>query len=133
LNGKRTHSPRRQPWLAGVLILAVGSAGCGSSATPADQAEGGKALQTALDAWKGGKTPDELAKQEPSIHVADSDWKSGLVLKDYKTDGEGKLIGADLNYSVVLELRDAKGKAKTKKAVYAVSTHPQILVLRQDD
>ncbi|MDR3620606.1 MAG: hypothetical protein P4L85_14740 [Paludisphaera borealis] len=133
MNGKRTLSPRRPLWLAGALMLVLGSGGCGSTATTADLADGRKALQTALDAWKGGQTPDALAKSTPSIHVADGDWKSGLLLQSYKADDEGKLVGTDLNYAVVLELKNDKGKVTSKKAVYAVSTHPQLLVLRQDD
>jgi hypothetical protein len=132
LNPKPTFSPRRSWRLAGVVILALGAAGCGTSASPADRADGGKALQAALDAWKGGKTPGDLEKQTPSIHVSDGDWKSGYALESYKAD-EGKLVGADLNYAVVLEMKDPKGKATTKNVVYAVSTHPQLLVLRQDD
>jgi len=134
LNGTTIPSPLR-PWrLAAVLILALGTAGCGGpAATPADPADGRKALQAALDAWKGGEKPDALAQRTPSIHVSDGDWKSGLLLESYKADDEGKLIGSDLNYTVVLELKNAKGKASKKTAVYAVSTHPQLLVLRQDD
>jgi hypothetical protein len=132
LNGTRTFSPRRSFRLAGVLIL-FGAVGCGTSATPADSTDGRKALQAALDAWKGGEKPDALAQRTPSIHVADGDWNSGLTLRSYEAGSEGKLVGSDLNYTVVLELKDAKGKVSKKNAVYAVSTHPKLLVLRQDD
>ncbi len=133
MNENRTSSPSRPTWLAGVLSLALGIGGCGPSATPSDDADGRKALQTALDAWKEGETPDALANRTPSIHVSDGDWKSGLRLQSYQPEGEGKLIGSDLNYTVVLELKSPKGKASKKTAVYAVTTHPQLLVLRQDD
>jgi hypothetical protein len=115
-------------------MIALGAWGCApSAATPSDPEDGRKALQTALDAWKEGATPDALAKRSPSIHVADGDWNSGMHLDGYKADERGVLVGSDLNYKVVLELKDAKGKGVTKNAVYAVSTHPQLLVLRQDD
>lgn len=133
MNGKWIISPRRFLGLAGALILAIGSVGCEQSATPSDHNEGRKALQVALDAWKGGEKPDGLAQRSPSIHVSDVDWKSGLLLQSYQADDQGKLVGADLNYSVVLELKNAKGKVTKKQAVYAVATHPQLLVLRQDD
>ena len=32
-----------------------------------------------------------------------------------------------------LELKNARGKVVKKQATYAVTTHPQLLVLRQDD
>jgi hypothetical protein len=113
------------------LALALAAAGCG--APSADPVDGRKALQTALDAWKAGETPKALAVRTPAITVSDGDWAAGLALQGYKADDEGKLVGADLNYKVVLELKNRKGKVTSKTAVYAVSTHPQLLVLRQDD
>jgi hypothetical protein len=122
----------RPPWPTGLLVLALVCAGCGQSG-PSDPTEGRKALLAALDAWKGGETPDALAKRNPSIHVSDGDWKSGLRLQTYRADDEGKLVGSDVNYSVALELKNARGKVTKKTAVYAVTTHPQVLVHRQDD
>ena len=113
-----------------VLALVLGG-GCGPSVRPSDQETGRKVLQATLDTWKGGGKPDVLARQSPSIHASDGDWKSGLALQGYQAD-EGKLVGSDLNYSVVLELKNRKGKLTKKTAVYAVTTHPQLLVLRQD-
>jgi hypothetical protein len=134
LNPNRTaFTPRRASWPAGALMLILACGGCGPSARPSDPGEGRKALEAALDAWKGGEKPDALAQRSPSIHVSDSDWKLGLLLKNYKADDQGKLVGSDLNYSVVLELKNPAGKVTRKDAVYAVTTHPQILVLRQDD
>ena len=128
-------TPLRPPaWRPAIaLILAMGAAGCGPAATPADPDDGRKALVAALDAWKGGEKPADLAARSPAIHVADGDWESGFQLQGYTPEGEGKLIGSDLNYTVALELKNPRGKVATRKAVYAVSTHPQILVLRQDD
>jgi hypothetical protein len=125
-------TPRRALWPAGVLMLMLACGGCGPTARPSDQGEGRKALQAALDAWKGGEKPDTLTQRSPSIHFSDGDWMSGLLLKSYKADDEGKLVGTDLSYSVVLELKTPKGKVTKKTAVYSVTTHPLILVLRQD-
>jgi hypothetical protein len=139
LNAKQITTPRQDAWLEclPVLILIVVLAlvlggGCAPSARPSDPAEGRKALQATLDAWKGGGKPDALAQQSPSIHASDGDWKSGLVLQSYQAD-EGQLVGSDLNYSVVLELKNSRGKVARKTAVYTVTTHPQLLVLRQDN
>jgi hypothetical protein len=112
--------------------MVLGCGGCGQSASPSDQVEGRKALQAVLDAWKAGEKPDALARRTPPIHVSDGDWMSGLRLQSYKADDDGKLVGSDVNYNVVLELKTAKGKVVKKNAVYAVTTHPQLLVLRQD-
>jgi hypothetical protein len=132
MNWKKITLSRRPGRLPSVLILVLAFGGCGPSATPSDPTEGRKALQIVLDAWKGGEKPAALAQQTPSIHVTDGDWMSGLCLQSYNAEGDGKLVGTDVNYNVVLVLKTAKGKVVTRNAVYAVTTHPQLMVLRQD-
>jgi hypothetical protein len=134
MNRKTTTPPRRPSWSAGgVLMLVLCCGGCGPSAAPSDQTEGRQALQAVLDAWKGGEKPDALAQRTPPIHVTDGDWMSGLRLQGYKAVDDGRLVGSDVNYNVVLELKTPKGKVVRREAVYAVTTHPQLLVLRQDN
>ena len=139
MNTARITSPRQDYWLGGlpalvailVLALVLGS-GCGQSARTSDPDEGRKALQSMLDAWKTGAKPDSFAQQNPALHASDGDWKSGLVLQSYRAD-EGRLVGSDINYSVELELKNPRGKVTKKNAVYAVTTHPQLLVLRTNE
>jgi hypothetical protein len=133
MNWTQPPLPRRPMWLAGVAILALGSAGCGASATPSDATEGTQVLQTVLDAWKKGDKPDSLAARTPPIHATDADWMSGLRLQGYKADGEGTLIGSDVSYKVRLDLKTPKGKVVKKDVVYSVTTYPLLRVLRQDD
>lgn len=121
------------PMLALVLALALLLGGCSPSARPSDPDEGRKALQSMLDAWKGGTKPDAFAQANPSIHASDGDWRSGLVLQDYRAEGEGRLAGSDLNFAVELVLKNAKGRVTRKNATYAVTTHPLLLVLRTDE
>jgi hypothetical protein len=116
-----------------ISTLILGAGGCNPAARPSDPGEGRKALEATLEAWKGGEKHGALASRTPSIHVSDGDWKSGLRLKSYQAIDEGRLVGSDLSYSVSLELKNARGKVVKKSAVYAVTTHPQLLVLRQDD
>ena len=134
MNRKRTSRSRQRLWLAGAVIpaLLLCAGGCGQMASPSDPTAGHKALHAALDAWKGGEKADALAQRVPPIHVTDGDWLSGLRLKSYKADALGKLVGSDVNYNVVLELKSARGAVVKKNAVYAVTTHPHLLVLRQD-
>ena len=129
---KRTATRCQRPQLAGLMILVLGCGGCGQFGSPSDPIEGRKALTAALDAWKGGEHPATLAKRSPPIHVADGVWLSGLRLQSYKADDEGKLVGADVKYRVALELKTAKGKVVKQDAVYVVTTHPHLLVLRKD-
>jgi hypothetical protein len=122
------------PILALILVLAlVLGSGCSPSARPSDPSEGRKALQAMLDAWKSGAKPESFASQNPSIHASDGDWRSGLVLQNYGAVGEGMLVGSDLNYPVELVLKNIRGQVTKKNAVYAVTTHPQLLVLRTDE
>lgn len=118
--------------LSGVLSLMAVCAGCGQSASPSDPNEGRTALHAALDAWKGGEKIDSLSQRNPSIHVTDGDWLSGMTLERYNADDNGKLIGSDVNFQVVLELKTPKGQLVTRNATYAVTTRPQVLVQRQD-
>ena len=141
MNMLRISSPSlsRDAWLNGVPVVAVILAlilalcgGCGPSARPSDPDEGRQALRSVLDAWKKGAKPDAFAAENPAIHASDGDWRSGLVLQDYRAD-DGRLVGSDLNYSVELQLKNRRGRVTTKTAVYAVTTHPLLLVLRTDE
>ncbi|WZO98359.1 hypothetical protein EP7_005420 [Isosphaeraceae bacterium EP7] len=114
------------------LVFLVGTAGCGQNASPSDPVEGRTLLLAALEAWKGGEKPETLTSQDPPLHVADGDWMSGLRLVNFRAAEEGRLIGTDVNYDVVLEMKNPRGKSIRRDAVYAVTTHPQRLVLRQD-
>jgi hypothetical protein len=140
MSAKQITTPRQDAWLEClpvlvlILILAlVLGGGCAPSARPSDPAEGREALQATLDAWKGGEKPEALANRSPSIHASDGDWKSGLRLQGYQAVDEGTLVGSDLTYPVVLELKNSRGKIVKKSVVYTVTTHPQLLVLRQDN
>ena len=109
-------------------------AGCGTSgaAFKADAATAQETLQAVLDAWKSGAKPESLESRTPPIRVVDLDWQEGYTLVDYKADVQGRLVGYDMNYPVVLELKSPSGNAVKKSAVYTISTHPQVLVLRQE-
>jgi hypothetical protein len=128
----RTAGKLRSWWFAGALAL-IGPAGCGSPNPPAaEPSRAHDALRAALDAWKAGETPEALSKRTPSIHVSDTDWKGGFRLIGYQAGEAGRLVGFDMTYPVVLELKDRKGRSVKKTAVYTVSTNPQLLVLRQE-
>ena len=140
MNSLQITSARQDSWLASlpvlvlILVLAlVLGGGCSPSARPSDPDEGRKALESMLVAWKGGAKPDAFALENPSIHASDGDWRSGLVLQNYRAVDEGRLVGSDLNYAVELVLKNRKGQVTKKNAVYAVTTHPQLLVLRTDE
>lgn len=124
------HRPRH----AGAVALTLAFlSGCGGP-TPhtADASRAQETLHAVLDAWKAGDTPEKLAQRTPPIRVTDVEWTQGFKLVGYQFGDEGRLVGFDMNYAVVLELKSPKGKAVKKKAVYTVTTHPELLVLRQE-
>jgi hypothetical protein len=120
---------------AGLLLGAIAvSSGCGAGQTPraADPDQAHQALRTVLDAWKSGEMPADLGKRTPPIRVLDLDWQAGHALLGYQAGAEGKRVGHDMNYPVQLELRNSRGRTIKKTAVYTVTTHPEVLVLRQE-
>jgi hypothetical protein len=54
-----------------------------------------QALTTALDAWKNGKTPDQIGASNPAVLAQDIQWRDGKKLTAYEivgpaTTGEGE-------------------------------------------
>ncbi len=119
-------------WAGAILLLM--SSGCGADGhpQPADSAQARVALRAALDSWKAGQKPEDLARQSPAIHVKDVDWDGGFRLVAYRADADGRLVGYDMNYPVVLELKSPKGAAVTKNAVYTVTTRTEVFISRQE-
>ena len=115
-----------------LFIASIAVTGCGeSSATPSDPAKAVVALKSVLERWKAGDTPQSLAGGTPTIKVVDLDWEQGYKLVDYKAD-DGYLAGYDMNYKVALQLKSPKGKMIKRTAIYTVSTHPDVMVQRQE-
>ena len=101
-----------------LFMASIAVTGCGEpSATPSDPAKAVVALKSVLDSWKAGETPETLSGRSPSIHVVDLDWEQGYKLVDYK---------------VALQLKSPKGKLIKRNAIYTVSTHPEVMIQRQE-
>lgn len=112
-----------------ILVAAVLPAGCGAP-RPADPDLARKTLTTALDAWRDGRSVDEVTAGSPPITVNDPAWKSGYKLNGYKIAETTKSVGWDLKFPVELSLQDPKGKARTENAKYTVSVEPSLTVIR---
>jgi hypothetical protein len=127
---------RRRFFAAVVVVLAaLTTAGCrGSSvANPVDPPRAREALKTALDAWKGGQSPDSLKSSSTPMTVQDLDWAGGAKLIDYQVLDDGKALDANLSIRVklVLDGRNKKtGKANEKNVWYLVTTSPSVTVFR---
>ena len=116
----------------GIFIL-VGLGGCGGAPGPGDPVSARAALETALEAWKGGGTSQSLLDKSPPMHVADYRWEAGFKLSNYKITESSATSGFDRRYPVELWLKTPKGKASREKAVYNIATSPSLTVVRDPE
>ena len=97
--------------------------------TDVSPAEADRALQTALEAWKGGKSQEDLQKGQPSIIMNEDDWRTGKRLLDFKMEG-GALSGRQVRCRVHIKLQDKDDKMTEKDATYIIDTIPRIVIVR---
>jgi hypothetical protein len=114
--------------LAASLALVI-IAGCGQL-KPADPNQARETLSLALNAWRDGRSVDEITSGNPPITVADPSWKAGFKLTSYQLSEATKSSGFDLNIPVELSLVDPKGNAVREKVKYTVSVQPARTVIR---
>ena len=110
-----------------LIVLFVG--GCSAPLPPAaDSGQARSALQTALDAWQKGETPQSLQSRSPAIHVNDPGWSSGEQLIKYEILSE-QSHGQSWNCQVLLTVQ-VRGAAAQQQADYVIDTKPAIVVVR---
>jgi hypothetical protein len=97
-----------------VVLLAFAS-GCGAKA---DLGEAEQAVRSALEVWKGGGTPKQLADQ--SIEIAEPDWASGTKLIDFQVKGASAQPQQGPRVVAVLHLQGRAGKRVSKEVAYEV-------------
>ncbi|HWE40215.1 MAG TPA: hypothetical protein VG406_26925 [Isosphaeraceae bacterium] len=125
------------PCRALVLLVLLPLAGCRGSVTPpgpTDEAAARERLIEALDAWREGRKPADLAASaSPPIYVADEDWAAGAGLVRFRAEaGPGTAHGPGVRFPVALELRDPAGRNRTKNVVYEVAIDRTVSVARLD-
>jgi hypothetical protein len=125
---RRSYRAMAAPALV-VLSLVALPFGCGGQ-QPADPDQARATLTTVLDAWRDGRTMDDVTNGSPAITVSDPSWKSGFKLARYQIGESTKAAGFDLKIPVELWLEDPKGKAVQEKVKYTVSVQPARTVLR---
>ncbi|MDY3556669.1 hypothetical protein R5W24_005839 [Gemmata sp. JC717] len=118
-----------------LLAVALAVTGCGDpkplpmAATPESSRA---ALVGALDAWKAGKTPQDLAAGSPPVLFVDDDINRSK-LADYKIEGDGLPKGTGYSYTVSLTLADKDAaKTRAKKVAYTVVTEPRLAITKED-
>jgi hypothetical protein len=116
---------------AGLLAIALAAPPLGCDGQrPADPDQARATLAMALDAWRDGRTIDDVTNGRPPIVVADPSWKAGYKLSRYQVAEGARAAGFDLKIPVELWLQDPKGKVVQEKVTYTVSIEPSRTVIR---
>ena len=97
------------------VALLVFVSGCGTKAE-LNRAE--QSVRTALEAWKGGGTPQQLTDQ--AIEIAEPDWKAGFRLLDYQLKNASAQPQQGPRVVVVLHLQNRAVKKLSKEVAYEV-------------
>jgi hypothetical protein len=100
-----------------LLVCAIFSVvGCGRTNikdyVPPDEAAR-QALTTALDAWKAGKTSDQIGATSPTIHAQDQSWGAGKKLTAYEIVGPATGDDQNRRFTVRLSLEAATPQETT--------------------
>jgi hypothetical protein len=114
--------------LATLLMIAL-PLGCGGL-EPTDPNLARETLAIALDAWRDGRSVDDVTGGSPPITVADPAWNAGYKLSSYQVSETTRTAGFDLKIPVELSLLDPKGKAVKQNVKYTVSVQPSRTVIR---
>ena len=125
---KRARKTSPSSHLATLLLLAI-PLGCGGL-EPTDPDMARETLSLALDAWRDGRSVEDVTNGKPPITVADPAWQAGYKLSRYQVSDTAKAAGFDLKIPVVLSLQDPKGKVVEEKVKYTVSVQPSRTVIR---
>lgn len=128
----------RRPVLLASLVLSLaplfGVLGCGKAeeVPKSEPTAAKKHLIAALDAWKGGKSKDELTRGKPPMIVVDGDWDKKAKLTEYVVEGDGEPVGAGVRWKVPITVTTKAGKTVKKDAIYVVNVNDTVVVTRED-
>lgn len=126
-----THVSKAHCGILAAMVMTFVS-GCGMNAEPvSDPVQAETVLSTALEAWKSGTTCEDLEKRTPSIVVVDPDWKAGAGLLAFEPQ-PARVAGNNVTMPVRLTLKTSKGRKVERTAVYAITTSPVALIIRED-
>ena len=112
-----------------VLLGTWTSAGCTPALPPPTDAKDARAaLETALDSWKRGDSPQKLNERTPPIQFADLNWEKGERLLKYDVAVE-EPSGLGMRITVKLSLEGKDGKRRDATTVYTAETRPKIIIV----
>lgn len=110
-------------------VVLAAAAGCGTGRPQADIDRGRQAVAAALDNWKANEPPAKLKSLPDPVNFTE-ELRVTQALTDYavvKVDATDPKV---IRYTVALKLKDRKGKASEREAVYSVALDSPIAVAR---
>lgn len=121
------HLLRMQRRSALTVLFLVGLVGCSHQAADhaLDPPLARSSVESALQAWVDGKTPEDL---KPKIIVGDPAWNQGEKLASFEIlSKEETSDGSNLHIQVVRKFRDSGDS----KVTYIVGTSPVVTIFPQ--
>lgn len=119
--------------LALLLLPAALAAGCGGDPPPlamtATPESARPALEAALNAWKAGKSADDLKAADPPVYFSDPEFARGRKLAGFALTDAGSAVGTGIRFGVTLAFDDKK----TRTVNYRVATAPAVSIYREDN
>ena len=121
----------RPQWWVGLLIIAALNLafGCGQTSVVPPVMAARQALETALNAWKDGKTQQSLTVGTPVVNAVDSEWANGKKLASFEIVRE-EPSDSDKRFVVVLKFVQPDEAIETSYIVIGLSP---ITVFRKED
>jgi hypothetical protein len=119
-----------------MTLVTVGAllvvAGCAGRTNAGSEQEAREALAGALDAWKNGRTADEMRGATPEVVVGDTAWRAGHKLIGYEV-GNGMFDGTNLRVPVTLTLAQPSRGSRKLVVNYIVGTTPVVTIFRDSE
>jgi hypothetical protein len=85
-------------------------------------------LEESLNAWKEGKSVEDLRNQTPPVYVAEDGWLRGNALTEFSIDGAGEMYGSNARFTVTLK-NNTRGSSQVR---YLVTTVPALTIAKED-
>jgi hypothetical protein len=119
-------------WGLGTLMLAT-ITGCWGNPALEHRVEPNTAkstLESVLNSWQDGASPESWQEKMPKVVVQDFDWKSGAKLQSYEFIGDPEAVDANLYCKVKLKLQIPGKGSREQTVTYLVGTSPVLTVFR---
>jgi hypothetical protein len=112
------------------VIVGLVAVGCGSSARPPAEIDRGRAAVTAaLDNWKANEPATKLKTLADPVDFTE-ELRGTHALTGYTVVKHDATDPQVIRFTVTLQLKDKKGKASEREAVYAVALKAPVVVSR---